>query len=349
MVYVIAPPKTPWARVAATVALLTVIISVVLAAFAWPAARSSVHDVPIVVAGPPAATDRVIAALQRRAPGAFDIVRVADTAAAEQAVHQRDAYGAIDVSTGRPSVLVASAASPVVAQALETVATALTQTNTASVRDLAALPADDPRGAGLAAGALPLVIGGMLAAVLLTSRVRGAVRRLTGALLFSITGGLAMAAILQFWLGSLGGDYWVNAGVIGLSVAATSVTILGLEALFGVLGFGLGAAVMVLVGNPLSGMTSAPEMLPGWSGKLGQLLPPGAAGWLLRSTAFFDGHGSGRPVIVLTAWLLGGAVLAAVGSARTGRRGPVDDRSTEPAEYGVVEAGDGDGRVVVAP
>ena len=332
MAYATAPPKTPWVRVAAVVAVLTVIISVVLAAFAWPAARSSVHDVPIVVAGPPGASDQVIATLQRRLPGAFDISRVADTAAASRAIHDRIAYGAIDVSTGRPSVLVASAASPVVAQALETVATALTSgsTSAASVRDLAALKADDPRGAGHAAGAMPLVIGGMLAAVLLTGRVRGAVRRLTGALVFSLTGGLAMAAILQFWLGSLGGDYWANAGVVALSVAATSVTILGLEALLGAVGFGLGATVMVLVGNPLSGMTSAPEMLPGWSGRLGQFLPPGAAGWLLRSTAFFDGHGAFRPIVVLTAWLIAGAVLAAVGSARTSRRVPADVGARPP-------------------
>ncbi|MFG1616242.1 hypothetical protein ACGFI3_26075 [Nonomuraea wenchangensis] len=35
-----------------------------------------------------------------------------------------------------------------------------------AVRDLVPLAADDPRGAGLAAGALPLVMGGLLAALL---------------------------------------------------------------------------------------------------------------------------------------------------------------------------------------
>ncbi|GGK77769.1 hypothetical protein [Mangrovihabitans endophyticus] len=332
------PQKTPWARVAATVALLTVIISVLLTAFAWPAARSSLHDVPVVVAGPPGAADQMVAALQQRMPDAFDITRVADAAAAEEAVRDREAYGAIDLSAGPPRVIVASAASPVVAQALTAVAEAVRGdggTPAAAVRDLAPLPADDPRGVGLAASALPLVIGGMLAAVLLTSRVRGTVRRLAGALAYSVTAGLAMAAILQFWLGSLNGAYVANAGVIALSVAATSTTILGLEALFGTVGFGIGAAIMVLLGNTLSGATSAPEMLPGWSGQFGQFLPPGAAGWLLRSTAFFDGHGAIRPILVLTAWLLAGAILVVVGTRRAARRAvaarPADEARTPVA------------------
>lgn len=315
--------SSPWPRVAALVLLLTVIVSVLLTAFAWPAARSTIHGVPIAVAGPPADADRVAAALEQSQPGAFTITRVADTEAAESAIRGREVYGAIDVSTGTPRLIVASAASPVVAQTLRGVEEALTQrasgTPPPAVRDIAALPADDPRGAGLAAGSLPLVIGGIIAAAVLTGQIRGAGRRVVGALAFAVTGGLAMTAILQFWLGSLADSYWTNSGVVALSVAATSVTLLGLESLFGVVGLGLGGAVMVLLGNPLSGMTSAPEMLPGWSGTLGQLLPPGAAGSLLRSTAFFDGHRAGPHVAVLLAWLVFGAALCALGGVRVAR------------------------------
>ncbi|GAA3598638.1 membrane protein [Kineosporia mesophila] len=328
-----APRHSPWAQVAVTVAMLTVLISLILTAFAWPAARSSAHDIPIAVAGPATAADQVIAALQQRDAGAFDITRVDDTAAAEAAVRDRDVYGAIDVSTGTPQVLIASAASPVIAQTLQAVGTAMSQPAgqpTTAVRDLAPLPADDPRGAGLAAGSLPLVLGGMLAALLLTNRVRGASRRIVGALAYSITGGLAMAAILQFWLGSIEGSYWADAGAIALAVGATSVAILGLESLLGALGFGIGAATMMLLGNPFSGTTSAPEMLPGWSGQVGQFLPPGAAGHLLRSTAFFDGHGALQSVVVLTVWLLAGAVLVTIGSTRSSRR--TRQAMAQPAE-----------------
>ncbi|MEO3810997.1 hypothetical protein ABGB17_18535 [Sphaerisporangium sp. B11E5] len=324
---------SPWPAVAGAVVLLTVIIAVLLTAFAWPSVRSSVHDVPIAVAGPAAAVAPVSTALGRRLAGGFEITEVAGTAAAERLIRDRKVYGAIDVSSGTPQVITASAASPAVAQTLHSVAAALSQAKAqgtspaVAVRDLVALPAGDPRGAGLAAGALPLVMGGLLAALLLTRLVRGTARRVTGALAFAITGGLTVAAILQFWLGSLNGAYWANSGAVALTIAATSLSILGLEALLGYTGFGLGAVTMLLIGNPLSGTATAPEMLPGWSGDLGQLLPPGAGGQLLRSTAFFDGRGTTHSVIVLVTWLLLGVVLCLTGGLRARRATTVAARS----------------------
>lgn len=319
-----ADAPTPWLHVAATATLLTVILAALLTAFAWPAARSSPHDIPIGVAGPTPVTDQIATALRQHQPGAFDLTHLPDTTAAEAAILDREIYGAIDVSTGTPQVIVASAASPVVAQTLRGVATGLaTATAPADppVRDIAALPPDDPRGAGLTAGSLPLVLGGLLAAVALTHRTRGTGRRLTGALTFAAAAGLTLTAILQFWLGSITGDYWTNAGAVALSLAATTLTVLGLGALFGTVGFGLGAATLMLLGNPLSGAASAPEMLPGWSGQLGQLLPPGATASLLRATAFFAGAGAARPLAVLSAWLLLGLALCATAGVRGRRHG----------------------------
>lgn len=317
-------PTSPAPAMIRAVVLLTAVVSVLLTAFAWPATRSTVHDVPIAVAGPANATDQVAAALNQRVPGGFAITRASDTRAAERLIRDRRVYGAIDLSSGTPRVLTASAASVPVAQALQGVAAELG----APVRDVVALPVEDPRGAGLTAGSLPLVLGGMLAAVLLTQLVRGRLRRTVSALCHSVTAGLAMAAILQFWLGSLGGHYLANAGAIALTIAATSLTVLGLESLVGYLGFGLGAITMLLLGNPLSGASTAPEMLPGWSGGLGQLLPPGAGVHLLRSTAYFDGRGIGYSIIVLAGWLALGAALSLAGHRRSRRPVP-----TEPAAY----------------
>jgi hypothetical protein len=320
-----APDTSPtvWLTVAKAVGLLTVIISVLLTAFAWPAARSSVHGIPVAVAGTSAAVNQVTVALDQRLPGGFMITKVSDDAAAERLIHDRKVYGAIDVSTGGPQVLIASGGSPSVGQTLQSLATALNQKQSNSspivVHDLAALPSDDPRGAGLAAASLPLVLGGMLAAVLLTRLVQGRIRRTIGAFAYAVTGSLAMAAILQFWLGSLAGDYLANTGAIALTIAATSLTILGLESLYGLVGFSIGAVLMLLLGNPLSGTSTAPEMLPGWSGTLGQLLPPGAGMHLLRSTAYFHGHGTDYSIIVLLAWLALGAVLSLIGHHRARR------------------------------
>ncbi|MCX5582797.1 hypothetical protein ACFV0H_00650 [Streptomyces erythrochromogenes] len=298
------------------------------------------HDVPIAVAGPAPAVKQITPLLDQRLPDGFEVTEVADTAAAEQLIRDRKVYGAIDLSAGTPQVITASAASTAVAQALNSIATGLSQgqgsSTAVTVRDLIPLPAGDPRGAGLSAGALPLVMGGLLAALLLTRLVRGNLRRVTGAFAFAITGGLAVAAILQFWLGSLDGSYWANSGAIAVTIAATSLSILGLESLLGYVGFGLGAATMMLIGNPLSGTATAPEMLPGWSGALGQLLPPGAGGQLLRSTAFFDGHGATRSATVLVAWLTLGVVLCLAGNLRRRPTATVEDRDAQPALHATV-------------
>jgi len=305
-----------WKPVAGAVLGLTVLLSVLLTAFAWPAADSEPREVPLAVAAPPAVAAQVEQGLTAGAGGeAFDVTRVADRAAAVAAIEDRQVYGALVVGPSGVQVLTASAASPVVAQLLGQVAGRLPVDPAAgppTVTDVVPLPADDPRGAGLAAGSLPLVLGGIAAAAVLTLRVQGTGRRLVGALGFAVAGGLAMTAILQFWLGSLEGSYWTNAAVVALAIAATATVVLALERLFGFAGLGLGAAVMLLLGNPLSGIASAPELLPpGW-GTLGQLLPPGAAGTALRSVAFFDGAGAGTALLVLGCWLVAGLVLLAV-------------------------------------
>ncbi|WP_175583001.1 hypothetical protein [Nocardia cyriacigeorgica] len=312
-----------WPTVARAVVLLTTIISVLLVAFAWPSVRSSLHDVPIAVAGPTTTVTQVRTALEQRAPGGFDVIEVADTATAEHLIVDRQVYGALDLSSGTLQVIIASAANTAVAQTLQTTANGLGQSGNAgapaAVRDLAAMPTDDPRGAGLAAGALPLVMGGLLAAVLLTKLIRGIGRRVAATLAFAVTGGLAVAGIMQFWFGSLSGSYLANASAVALSIASVSLTVLGLESVFGYAGIGIGATIMMLIGNPLSGTTIAPEMLPGWFGAFGQLLPPGAGGRLMRSTAFFDGRGATNAVTVLVVWAVLGATLCLIGGLRAHR------------------------------
>ena len=303
----------------AVITLLTALLTVLLIAFAWPAARSEPRDVPLAVAGPGPAVAQVKAGLDQAVPGGFDVTAVPDRAAAVQLIQDRDAYGAIVLDSAQPEVLTASAGGPVVAQLLTQLSTRLSPQSPAKVTDIVPLPKDDPRGAGLAAGALPLVLGGIIAAGALTQLVRSGSRRMIGAVAFAITGGLALAAVLQYWLGSLEGSYLGNAGVIAMSIAAISLTLLGLEWLLGTAGLALGSAVMMLLGNPLSGMTSAPEMLPSGWGALGQLLPPGAAGTALRSVSFFDGAGAARPLVVLTCWLVAGLGLCALGAMNARR------------------------------
>jgi hypothetical protein len=127
------------------------------------------------------------------------------------------------------------------------------------------------------------------------------------------------------------GDARVTSLGLSLGMAALALTLLGLESLMGMTGFGLGAAVIMLLGNPLSGLASGPHWLPnGWS-TLGQLLPPGASGSLLRANAFFDGTGAGAAALTLGCWVLFGLILLLV-SARRGPRQAAAEEQTSQAQ-----------------
>ncbi|MFE6778510.1 ABC transporter permease [Streptomyces sp. NPDC057702] len=308
-----AGPTSPLTSGLPLVALVVVGIAclqaLMLVLFSWPNARLAPRDLPIAVAGPPQAVERFERELERSRPGAFTLHRVADAQAARERVRNRDDYGAVILGPDGPFVLTASAASTPVAQLLPQVGAAANEGRPVPVNDVVAAPSGDPRGTGLGTGMLPLILTPMACGIVLSLVVRRLRWRVMGAAAFSIVGGLASTGLLQGWVGALDGPYLTNAGVAGLMMLAISWTVVGLTSVFGKAGIGVGALLMFLVGNPLSGITSAPEMLPQPWGTLGQYLPPGAAGNLLRSTAFFDGNGAGGHLAVLLTWILGAALL----------------------------------------
>ena len=295
----------------AAILLVPVAVAIILSLFAWPQARLEPRDVPIGVAGPPAGAAAIESKLAAN-DGAFEIHRYGTEAAARAAIEDRDVYGAFVATPSGPKVLIASAGSPAVAQALTHGAAEVD----ASVEDVVA---STPAGGGLAASILPLVLAGILTGALSAGLATGALKR-TGLLLAgSVLAGLTGTAIVHGWLDVVGGDWLANAGVLSLTVFAIAATVAGLEALLGKAGIALAALTMILVGNPFSAVATGPEMLPGPAGTLGQLLPPGAGGNLLRSTGFFDGAAAGSHVAVLVAWALfglGALYLAALRNRR---------------------------------
>ncbi|MGW2308466.1 hypothetical protein [Actinomadura luteofluorescens] len=322
---------SPFAR-AVGVALGAALLQLVMVvAFSWPAARTAPRDVPIVVTGPQAAA--VAGLLDRERPGAFDVRTAPDEAAALAAIADREAYGAVVTAPSGPKVLTASAASPLVAQQLGAMAAQLRPGGapvSSPVQDVVAADSDDPRGAAFGALALPLVMSGLAAAVLLTFAIPSLAWRTAGTAIFAVLGGLDVAWIAQGWLSLLPGSYITLAGVMALTVLAVSGTVVGLAAAIGRAGFGLGALTLLLLGNPLSAATSAPELLPQPWGAIGQYLPPGASATLLRSAAYFDGAGGAGPLTVLAAWAAAGLVLVVVGGLR-GRSAGEAEHGREPA------------------
>ncbi|MEV5101176.1 ABC transporter permease [Streptomyces massasporeus] len=317
-------------HVIAVVVLVPVLAALALWAFAWPASRIAPRDLPLGVAGPPAAAAQAERQLERH-EGAFEIHRYADEAAARDAIEDRSVYGAVVVTPQGPELLTASAASPVVAQFLQQAVAHQAAAQGAQVKtvDVVSTPASDPRGAVLNAAALPLALAGIAAGAVVTLlRLRGsrAVIALLGA---SALVGVIAAGIAHSWLGALNGDWWTEASVLGLSTLAVGGAVAGLAALIGPAGTGIGAAVVMLIGNPFSGATSAPQMLPEPAGAIGQWLPPGAGTTLLRSVSYFDGAAATGPALTLAWWAalgLGAVLLGSSLRARKAGGGPAAER-----------------------
>ncbi|MFV8299198.1 hypothetical protein [Mycolicibacterium fortuitum] len=306
-------------RAAGIVIALTAAIAIVAIAFALPASRSKPHDVPVGVAGPQAATSQIAERLEQQAPGAFSVTYYPGENALREAILHRNVYGGIAFGPQGPTLLTATGGSPAVAQLLTQIGNGIAAHSGVPLHteDLAPPTTQDPRGTGLAASALPITLAGILPAAALVLALRREVwTRLTAAIVFSALAGITVAALVRYVFGSIDSNLWGVAAGLTLGIAAAGLLMLGLGSLFGKVGLAVGAALALLLGNPLSGLTAAPEMLPAGWGQLGQLLPQGATATLLRSTAYFNGAGADTAIIVLSCWVIVGLALVIMAALR---------------------------------
>ncbi len=363
---------TPWARVPLIAIALSIVIGVILLAFAWPAVTADPHDLPVGIVATDAQVDQVTDAVEEQSDGAIALTRYDDRDAAVTAIEERKTYGAIVLGaepTTAPEVLKATAASPQVAQlmdglarqlqtqvdeqvrtALETQLTQAQQTASEKVKaaiqaavqaiqagqtpqvpaagdtapieipsvtvkttDVVPLSDRDPRGAGLSAAMFPLVIGGMIGGIGLTLLLKGGGgRRAVGLVVYSAAAGLVLTGVLQGMFGALQGDYWLNSAALALSVGAIGATITGVAGLIGPAGVGVGAAFTMLVANPLSAATLPVEFIVAPWGAIGQHLPPGAAGTLIRNLSYFPEAEVAGSWWLLGVWFLVGLVLTVI-------------------------------------
>jgi hypothetical protein len=89
-----------------------------------------------------------------------------------------------------------------------------------------------------------------------------------------VSAAVTIALLLAYVFGSVEDNLLAVTAGLTLGVLATGLALLGLGWMFGRIGLAVGAAVAVLVGNPLSGLSSAPERRP----QLGRLRAAVAAG-----------------------------------------------------------------------
>ncbi|GAA1965492.1 hypothetical protein [Microbacterium deminutum] len=359
-------PRTRWRFAIAFGLVGSLLVAVLVTAFIWPAATSSPKNLPVGISGPADRVAAVTDVLAKQDPSPLDLVTVTSRDEAIDKIHHREIYGAILLD--QPEVLIATASSPAAAQALRGVATQLqSQLDTTvqaalvaqlkaigealaagrpptlppagqaggelpkvTVTDVVPLADTDPTGAGIAAAAFPLTLGGMLGGILLSLLVAGAVRRLVALAVFGVAAGALAALVLQTWFGLLQGDWLLNATALGLGMTATAAFIIGMNALLGRPGLGIAAVVTVLFANPLSAAAVPVQFLPEPWGQIGQYFVPGAASNLLRSLSYFPDAPTAMQWIILLCWTAGGVVLTLIGHHREQPDLHVPEEQLEP-------------------
>ena len=131
-------------------------------------------------------------------------------------------------------------------------------------------------------------------------------------LAIGVGAGLVTALVTNILIGAYPDHFFAVWGVSALFVLAIGLPIAAFQVIFGPAGTAIGWILFLVIGNPASGGSSAPQLLPGFWRFLSQILPPGAGVTSLRDVVYFSGHGSSHALIVLAVYAVLGAAVAMI-------------------------------------
>lgn len=309
------PTRTPGKSLALSLGLtagLSIILVALLSLFILPSLKSGPQNLKIGVVATAQDATTVTEWLDENRTGDYVPVEYDTRADLEADIRAHAISGGVVVDGTEMQVLVTSAGSTAMAGSLTSTGTALAldMQLMPAVEDVVPLPDTDPTGIGIGGLAFPLVFGGIVPAVAFRAIFAGRRKWIFGGLMgFSIVGGLVVAAVLKFMFGSFEGNLLPVAASVSLGIAALALPLAGLQECFGGKGFTIAAMLMMFVGNPFAGIATGAQWLPSGVAMIGQLLPPGAAGTLVRSAAYFGGAGGATALIVLSCWVATGLAL----------------------------------------
>ncbi|WP_207345605.1 ABC transporter permease [Arthrobacter sp. E3] len=269
------------------------------------------NNMPVVVAGAPAAVAEFAQSLELADPDAVDVRTVATAEEARKLVVDRDVAAAVVLGEGNASLYTAGAAGASQAGAVTGLLAPqiMSQGLELHAEDLARLPDNDKSGLGAMFMTTALIMAGYLPFSLTLSnspellRLRRAVPLLAGwaalaaGLVWAVTGPL---------LGVVQGHAWAVLGVCWLGVFAVGAVQLLLTRLMGPMAIIAAMFLLMVLGVPASNMGMSVYTMPDLYAFLHTFLPTPALGEALSSVMYFDGAGTGPYVLVLAV----GAVLA---------------------------------------
>ncbi|MFF7440724.1 hypothetical protein [Streptomyces sp. NPDC008122] len=278
------------------------------------------RNMPFGVAGPPSP---VVAAV---APGGLDLTSYPDQAAATTAVEEGKQYGAYVTGKTGDTLIVAPAKSffgfiDIKAAFLEA---AHKLGRPVTVETVKPLPSSDPIGAVTGLLLVPLLIGGLLAAVFVFKAAGGkaaAPWRVAILVGYSLVGAVLTDLICGPGIGAYSGShFWPLLPCFWLITSAVTLTAAAIQAVAGKVGTVLVLLLLVVVGLASSGGFGA-YLLPVYWRNIGAALPPQNAIDLINNVLYFGGNNIATPLIVLFLWALAGAaVIGYLGRIRPARK-----------------------------
>ncbi|MDD9349905.1 ABC transporter permease [Mumia sp.] len=310
--------------------LLGLLFSVLLtASFASALHSPSFHDVRIAVTGPGDLATELAEGLNQDSSLGLDARVVPSPAEARSQIEHREVYGGFVLAPGGNEVLVASAASDEIAQALpeifdKVLASQQPGDTSASAKtvDLAPLPTQDRSGSVGYFVMIGLAIGAYFAALMLNNFVdlrlvgiRLALARLVTLAVYALVAPLPVLLIVDQVLDALPGHFVMLWLFLALFVFAIAAFANALIHFFGMAGTAVVILLVTVIGNPAAGGSVAWPLLPAFFRVVGPWTPNGAGTEGIRNIVYFDHNALGRPLLTLCLYAAVGIVLTVVAAA----------------------------------
>ena len=283
-----------------------------------PAIKSpSPHDIPVGLAGPPAATQQIARAFATNAPGAFVFTTYASEDDARAALDSRAVDGVLVLGPGGPRLIIAGAAGDGVTGVITGAFTNVfkAQGQNLAVETVHPFAAGDPHGLILFFVVLAILVSTLIAQALAGLR-RGTsfAGRVLVVILYAAIAAPVSMGVATWIAGDYGSGLWTAIALIGLGSMAIGAAVAGSAALLGRAGVALAALIVVLLDLVCSGGPIGSPLLPDAYRWLAPGMPAGQLYSAIRGALYFGHAGLADQVLVLSLWLLGGVLLLAVGT-----------------------------------
>jgi hypothetical protein len=281
------------------------------------------HDINAALVGDPAGNARTVAAVQTVADGSLDFRRYESLLAALDAMDEQEIYAALDLTSQRPTLYIATAAGASVARVLEKISAV---DPAVKVVDTHPLEPHDPSGVDIFYLMLVATIIGFIGVFQVRTNAGGLSRRgwLAFVLANAVVASLVFVLVDGPLLDRLELPLLESWGILALQLAAVSSFASLMAVLLGPWAILPTWLFFVVLGNSSSGGAVAPQLLPQPFDFVSQWLPSGATVTALRNAVYFSEHQHARPLVVLTTWAVvlfaGMLVVSAVHERRAQTR-----------------------------